>query len=65
MGKQKTHRGTAKRFKKTGNGKIKGNKAYANHLLTQKSQKRKRNFRKSLILNKKEADNVKKLLNLK
>ena len=37
MPKMKTHRGTAKRFRVTGSGKI--------HILTKKSQKRKRNFR--------------------
>ena len=44
MPKMKTHRGTAKRFRVTGSGKIMRGKAYKNHILTKKSQKRKRNF---------------------
>ncbi|NOY53114.1 MAG: 50S ribosomal protein L35 [Deltaproteobacteria bacterium] len=47
MPKIKTHRGAAKRFKKTASGKIKRNKAYASHILTTKSRKRKRGLRKS------------------
>ena len=45
MPKMKTHKGTAKRFRKTGTGKIMRAKAYKSHILTKKSQKRKRNFR--------------------
>ena len=46
MPKMKTHRGTAKRFRVTGSGKIMRAKAYRNHILTKKTQKRKRNLRK-------------------
>lgn len=46
MPKMKTHRGTAKRFRVTGSGKIMRAKAYKSHILAKKSQKRKRNFRK-------------------
>ena len=45
MPKMKTHRGTAKRFRVTGSGKIIRGKAYKSHILTKKSPKRKRNFR--------------------
>jgi len=45
MPKMKTNRGAAKRFSRTGSGKWKRNKAFANHILTKKSPKRKRNFR--------------------
>jgi large subunit ribosomal protein L35 len=45
MPKMKTHRGSAKRFRVTGSGKIMRSKAYKSHILTKKSQKRKRNFR--------------------
>ena len=41
MPKMKTHRGTAKRFRVTGSGKIMRAKAYKSHILTKKSQKRK------------------------
>lgn len=45
MPKMKTHRGTAKRFRITGSGKIMRSKQGSNHILEKKSQKRKRNFR--------------------
>ncbi len=45
MPKMKTHRGSAKRFRVTGSGKIMRGKANKSHILTKKSQKRKRNFR--------------------
>ena len=43
MPKIKTNRAAAKRFKKTGTGKLKRNKAYKSHILTKKTAKRKRN----------------------
>jgi large subunit ribosomal protein L35 len=46
MPKMKTHKGAAKRFRVTGSGKIVRGKAYKSHILTKKSPKRKRNFRK-------------------
>jgi large subunit ribosomal protein L35 len=42
MPKMKTHRGAAKRFKKTGSGKLLRQKAGLNHILGKKSPKRKR-----------------------
>ena len=39
-----------KRFKVTGSGKVRRHKAYKSHILTKKSQKRKRNLRKGTIL---------------
>ena len=50
MPKMKTNRGAAKRFKATGTGKMVRNKAYASHILTKKTTKRKRNLRKSDIV---------------
>ena len=44
MPKLKTSRAAAKRFKKTGTGKLVRNKAYKSHILTKKSTKRKRNL---------------------
>jgi large subunit ribosomal protein L35 len=41
----KTHRGSAKRFRVTGTGKIMRAKAYKSHIMEKKSPKRKRNFR--------------------
>lgn len=46
MPKMRTNRAAAKRFRKTGTGKIKRNKAYASHILTKKSRSRKRKLAK-------------------
>lgn len=45
MPKLKSNRGAAKRFKRTGSGAIKRASANHNHILTKKSQKRKRRLR--------------------
>ncbi|MDY0298007.1 MAG: 50S ribosomal protein L35 [Acidobacteriota bacterium] len=62
MPKLKTHRGAKKRFRFTGSGKIRRNRAFASHILTKKSAKRKRNLRKSTIVVKEEAKQMKNLL---
>ena len=45
MPKQKTHKGTKKRFRLTANGKAKHRKSGTSHLQARVSQKRKRNLR--------------------
>ena len=50
MPKMKTHKGTAKRFRRTGTGKIMRAKAFKSHILTKKSQKRIRGFRQETVL---------------
>ena len=45
MPKLKTHKGTAKRIKLTGSGKLARERAYGNHILAKKSKARKRNIR--------------------
>ncbi|MBU3160514.1 50S ribosomal protein L35 [Clostridium frigoris] len=62
MPKMKTHRGAAKRFKKTGSGKLKRAKAFTSHILTKKSPKRKRNLRKTAYCSTTQIKNMKKLL---
>ncbi len=62
MPKMKTCRAAAKRFKKTGTGKLKRNKAYKSHILTKKSAKRKRNLRKPTITDDSKVKNMKKIL---
>jgi large subunit ribosomal protein L35 len=62
MPKLKTHRGAAKRFALTGTGKVKRSKAYASHILTPKTTKRKRNLRKSAILDKTNEKEIKRLI---
>jgi len=62
MPKMKTKKSAAKRFKLTGTGKLKRNKAYRNHILAKKSSKRKRNLRKSTITDATNVKNMKKIL---
>ncbi len=62
MPKMKTNRSAAKRFKVTGTGKLKRNKAYKRHILTKKSSKVKRNLRKSAIVDSTNVKNMKKIL---
>lgn len=62
MPKIKTHRGAAKRFSLTGTGKVKRSRAYASHILTSKTTKRKRNLRKSTLLDKTNEKNIKMIL---
>ena len=62
MPKIKTNRAAAKRFKKTGTGKIMRNKAYKSHILTKKSQKRKRNLRKAAMTDATNVKSIKKIL---
>ncbi len=62
MPKMKTHRGAAKRLKKTGTGKLKRLRAYKSHILTKKTQKRKRRLRKSTLISKGDKQRLEKLL---
>jgi len=58
----KTHRGAAKRFKKTGGGKIKRFRAFGSHLLQKKSPSRKRRLRKSSLVSTSDLKRVQRLL---
>ena len=62
MPKMKTNRAAAKRFKKTGTGLLKRNKAYKSHILTKKTTKRKRNLRKAAMTDATNMKNMKKVL---
>ena len=62
MPKMKTHRGAAKRLRKTWSGKLKRNKAYKSHILTKKSPKTKMNLRKSAIVSDGDAKRIAQLL---
>jgi large subunit ribosomal protein L35 len=50
MPKLKTHRGAAKRFKRTASGKFLRASAFKRHILTSKSTKRKRHLRGSVVV---------------
>jgi len=62
MPKMKTKRGAAKRMRKTGTGKIRRMRAFKSHILTKKSQKRKRRLRSSTLVSKADEKRVKRLL---
>ena len=62
MPKIKTHRGAAKRFSLTGTGRVKRSKAYASHILTKKTRKRKRALRKGDYLDNRDVKGIKRLI---
>ncbi|MCD6224560.1 MAG: 50S ribosomal protein L35 [Deltaproteobacteria bacterium] len=62
MPKIKTNRSAAKRFRKTGTGKIAFSKSHANHILTKKTTKRKRSLRKGHIAAKSDMREIRLLL---
>ena len=62
MPKLKTHRGAAKRIKRTGTGKFKRHHAYHSHILTKKTTKRKRSLRKGQLVKKSDMKEVRLLL---
>ena len=63
MPKMKTHRGAAKRFKRTASGKIKRGRAYKSHLMASKSQDRVRSLRKSALVSSADHKRIDRLLN--
>ena len=62
MPKMKTNKSAAKRFKKTGKGKLKRGHAYTSHILTKKSPKRKRQLRKSDLVDGADLKRMKRLV---
>ena len=62
MPKMKTHRGAAKRLKKTGTGKLSRMRANKSHILTKKTTKRKRRLRKADLVAKSDESRLKRLL---
>ena len=62
MPKIKTHRGAAKRFKKTGTGKLLRNHAFKKHILTKKAPGRKAALSAETEVSKANEKTVKKML---
>jgi large subunit ribosomal protein L35 len=62
MPKLKTHRGAAKRFSLTAKGKVKRSKAFASHILTKKTTKRKRTYRRPAIVDSANQKAIKRLI---
>jgi large subunit ribosomal protein L35 len=62
MPKAKTRQAAAKRFKKTGTGKLSRMKAYTNHFMSHKSAKAKRNLRQPTLVDSANLKAVKRML---
>jgi large subunit ribosomal protein L35 len=62
MPKLKTHSGAAKRFKKTATGKVKRGHAFARHILTTKTTKKKRQLDKDTVMDKADAKKIKRMI---
>ena len=62
MPKLNTHKGTAKRVKITGSGKIVRERAFGNHILAKKSKARKRNMKTDAVVSGKIKKNIKTAL---
>lgn len=62
MPKMKTHSGAAKRFKKTGSGKIKRGHSHLRHILTSKDTKRKRKLAKQILVSPADAPKLERML---
>ena len=62
MPKMKPRRSAAKRFSKTGSGVLRRRRAFASHILTKKSRKRKRRLRKPTNVSKADTKRVKRML---
>ena len=62
MPKLKTHSGAAKRFKKTGTGKIKRGHAFKRHILTSKGTKRKRQLDTDTMVDPADARKIKRMI---
>ena len=62
MPKLKTHRGAAKRFKKTGTGKVVRHHSFARHILTSKGPARKRRLRQGVVADKANQAELKLML---
>lgn len=58
----KTHRGAAKRFKRTASGKLKRSHAFTSHILGKKTAKRKRQLRKSTLVSAGDARRMEQLI---
>lgn len=62
MPKLKTHRGAAKRFKKTATGKFLRGQAFRRHLLSSKTTKRKRHLAKAAVATPADSTTLKRML---
>lgn len=62
MPKQKTHRASAKRFKRTGDGGLKRSNAFTSHRFHGKTKKQRRQFRKASMVSSSDMKRIKQML---
>ncbi|GBE29504.1 MAG TPA: 50S ribosomal protein L35 [Bacteroidetes bacterium] len=62
MPKMRTNRAAAKRFRRTGTGKIKRNKSFKSHMLTKKPRDRKRKLAKAGLVAKVDVPRVARMI---
>lgn len=62
MPKLKTHKGAAKRFKKTATGKVKRGHSHLRHILTSKSHKRKKKLGHAVLVSDADAPKIKRMI---
>ena len=62
MPKLKTHKGAAKRFKKTASGKVKRGHSHLRHILTSKSKKRKKKLRQAILVSDADTPKIKRMI---
>ena len=62
MPKLKTHKGAAKRVRLTASGKIKRGHSHARHILTKKSNKRKRHLDIDTLVSKADTERIQSML---
>jgi large subunit ribosomal protein L35 len=62
MPKMKTHSSAKKRFKVTGTGKVKRNRARLRHIASTKTKKQKRHLRGSVVVDQSEHARIERLL---
>ncbi len=65
MPKIRTHKASAKRFKKRGSGSLKRRNALATHILSKKTTKRKRAFRRNEPISPADSTSIKRALAMK
>jgi large subunit ribosomal protein L35 len=62
MPKLKSHRGAAKRFKKTASGKFKRGHAFGAHILTSKDRSRKRKLKGTTMVSAQDTAKLRRML---
>lgn len=62
MPKMKTNKAAAKRFKKTGTGQLKRDRAFGNHMFANKTTKAKRHLRKASLVSKGDQKRIEQML---